>query len=100
MEFNGGKDCCTAATWWWIENPAQQEQWQKGEQSSSCLSPSSHLDSSYFTLPSFCTNVLTSPQGKQLSDNTSTAIMKANRRMGAKIEKKIEFRSQNTEFRS
>ena len=61
-----------------MENPAQQLQVQKGEQSSCCVSPFCVLDfaNSVFALPSFAAMPI-SAQGITLSAKTRKANMKA-----------------------
>jgi len=73
-----GKRKLITAMKWFIENPAQQVQWQNGEQSSCCgLSfCGADLINSVFVLPSF-EAVPLSAQGIMLSDNTKKAMRKA-----------------------
>jgi hypothetical protein len=66
-----------------MEKPAQQEQWQNGEQDSSSFADCCVFVVSFpgFSLDNSCV----SAQGTQLSVITSKAIMKAKKRMDANL---------------
>lgn len=72
---------------WFIENPAQQVQWQNGEQSSGCCWSLGLLvlDNSVFPIPSFAATPI-SAQGITLSAKTRKAIMKDRNFIGCKTK--------------